>query len=88
MNVGRRMSISSYLVLARRADSWPARAPQREPLWSRWYAPWLLTALVLAGLLVAAIAALDLVTRQPTPSRLPAPGGMLVPEVEMIGSER
>jgi hypothetical protein len=82
------MSISRYRVLSRRADSWPARAPQREPLWSRWYAPWLLTALVLAGLLVAAIAALELVTRQPTPSRRPAPVGALVPEVETIGSGR
>jgi len=56
------MSISSYWVLHRRAGSRPERAEPKEPLWSRWYVPWLAAALVLAALIVAAIAVLEIVT--------------------------
>ncbi len=40
-----------------RADdpSRPEGAPRPEPLWRRWYVPWRTAALVLAGLMAAAM---------------------------------
>ena len=92
MNVERRISISSYLILRGRAVPRPegAAAP-KEPLWSRWYVPWLAAALALLGLLIAAIAALEIVTATPQPPLTPATESApaeLRSDVEMIGPER
>jgi hypothetical protein len=56
------MSISSYLILHRRAARRPERAAPRERLWGRWYVPLLAAALVLVIVIAAAIATLEIVT--------------------------
>ena len=97
VDVERRMSISSYLILHRRAARRLGRAAPKERLWSRWYVPVLAAALVLIALIAAAIAALEIVTatHQPRPAHVtrPAPvepGSHLEParDVELIGAER
>jgi hypothetical protein len=84
------MSISSYLVLHRRAISRPPRESLKEPAGSRWYAPWLAAALLLAGLMLAAIAVLEILTAplQLTPSshREQVEDGVF--DVESISAER
>jgi hypothetical protein len=91
------MSISSYLILHRRGLSHAGKsrharaATPREPLRSRWYVPWLVAAVALAGLIVAAIAALEIVTATARPSAAPqtrpatAERGF---DVELTGAER
>lgn len=59
------MSISSYLVLRCRGVAQPARSSLKESLWSRWYVPWLAAALALVSMIVAAIAALGILTAAP-----------------------
>jgi hypothetical protein len=91
VNVERRMSISSYLILHRRTVSRPERTVPKEPLWRRWYVPWLAAALALVGLLVAAIAALEIVTATTQPPLMPARQSApleLGSDVEMIGADR
>jgi 1,4-dihydroxy-2-naphthoate octaprenyltransferase len=72
VNAERRVSISSHLIL-----SWRARAARPEgvrlgePLWRRWYAPLLMAALGLIGLMLTAIALLAVITATP-PARRPA----------------
>ncbi|HKQ61456.1 MAG TPA: hypothetical protein VJS92_09185 [Candidatus Polarisedimenticolaceae bacterium] len=63
MSVQRRVSIASYLLLSRRAGSpRPRRAQLGEPWWRRWYVPWLGAIVALIGLVVAGLAALDILT--------------------------
>jgi cytochrome c-type biogenesis protein CcmH/NrfG len=75
VNVERRMSISSYLVLQRRAARRLERAASKERLWSRWYVPLLAAALVLVVVIAAAIAALEIVTatHEPRPAPVTRP---------------
>jgi cytochrome c-type biogenesis protein CcmH/NrfG len=65
------MSISSYLILHRRAARRLARAAPRERLWGRWYVPLLAAALVLVIVIAAAIATLEIVTATQEPRRAP-----------------
>jgi hypothetical protein len=94
VNAERRMSISSYLILYRRVAARSGRAAPKEPLWSRWYVPWVAAALALTGLIVAAIAALEFVTATPraplTPSRHPesVPVEELVSEQALVNAPR
>jgi hypothetical protein len=90
VSVERRISISSYLILHGRAVSRPGRGAPKEPLWGRWYVPWLAAALALVGLLVAAIAALEIVTAGHQPALMPSQSAPaeLGSDVEMIGPER
>ena len=70
VNVERRPSISSYLVLQTRIVSRPARARAGRILESRWYVAWIAAALALIGLVLGAIATLQILTasRPVTPS--------------------
>lgn len=89
VNVERRTSISSYLILHGRTGARPQRAATKEPLWSRWYVPWLAVAFALIGLLVGAIAAVERVTATHPPPLMPATqSAPAEPEsdVEMIGT--
>ena len=94
MSAERRISISRLLVLSRRAGSRRKRASLREPLWLCRYGPWLAAALTLVGLIVAAIAMLEILTPTPQPPRPLAPSRQheraeeLGPEVETIGTLR
>jgi hypothetical protein len=75
MSVERRVSIASYLLLSRRAGSpRPQRSQLGEPWWRRWYVPWLGAVAVLIGLLVAGLAALDILTAtlEPRPPMAPS----------------
>ena len=74
MSVERRVSIASYLLLSRRAGSPRRRAQLGEPWWRRWYVPWLGAVAALIGLLVAVLAALDILTAtlEPRPPAAPA----------------
>lgn len=83
------MSISSLLVLHRRVASRPARGSVME-LARSWYVPWLAAAVALVGLVLGAIAALEIVTArpQPTPSSQREPLEELMADVESIGAQR
>ena len=95
------MSISSYLIL-RRAARRPRGATLTEPLWSRWYMPLVAVALALLALIVAAVAALEIVARthqrpaqvtrpaRADPGSRPEPGSHveLGPDVELLSTER
>jgi len=91
VNAERRMSISSYLVLRCRISR-PSSASPEEPVWRRWYVLWLTASLVLGGLIVGAIAALEILTAPPraplTPPRPPAHAEEQVSDVELIPGER
>ena len=97
------MSLSSHLILRRRvARRRREGAGLQERVWRRWYVPLLVTALALLALIVAAVAALEIVTgtHQPTPhapARVravpgwrPEPGSHAEtePDVELIGADR
>ena len=96
------MSISSYLILQRRVARRPEGAALKEPLWSRWYVPLLAAALALVAVIVAAVAALEIVTAthqrpahvtRPTraePGPRAEPGSHVEPaaDVELISRER
>ncbi len=84
------MSISSYVVRYCRVISLPARAALKVPVWSRWYVPWLAAALALAGLMLGAITALEILIAPPqlTPSSHREPVEELVPDMESISAER
>ena len=96
------MSISSYLILQRRVARRPERAALKEPMWSRWYMPLLAAALVLLAVILAAVAALEIVTEthqrpvhltrrtRPDPGSRPEPGSHVEsgPDVELISTER
>jgi hypothetical protein len=78
MSVERRVSIASYLLLSRRAGSpRPRRVQLGEPWWRRWYVPWLGAAVALIGLLVAGLAALDILTATLEPRPPAAPSNTL-----------
>ena len=85
------MSISSYLVLRSRITPGPAGTSPRD-LWSKWYVPLLAAALGLAGLMVAAVVTLEILTASPerplTPLRQQEQLGDLVSDVEWIGAQR
>jgi len=87
VNVERRMSISSYLMLERRVKPRPDGGVFKEPLWLRWYVPLLTAAMALVALIIAAVAALELVTATPPGARL-APGSHAepAPDVELINA--
>jgi hypothetical protein len=75
MSVERRVSIASYLLLSRRARApRPRRAQLGEPWWRRWYVPWLGAIVALIGLVVAGLAALDILTAtlEPRPPMAPS----------------
>jgi len=96
------MSISSYLILQRRVARRPERAALKEPMWSRWYMPLLAAALVLLAVILAAVAALEIVTEthqrpahltrpaRPDPGSRPEPGSHVQsgPDGELISTER
>jgi hypothetical protein len=90
VSVERRTSISGYLVLRCRAISRPPRESLKDPILSRWYAPWLAAALSLTGLMLAAIAALEILTatHQLPPLSHSEHVEELVPDVESISAER
>jgi hypothetical protein len=89
VNVERRTSLSNYVILRRRAVSRPEGASAKESVWGRWYVPWLTAALVLAGLIVAAVVALEIVTATHRPASVPTPPSTPVtpPHVEGLVSE-
>jgi hypothetical protein len=80
-----------------RADdpSRPEGAPRKKPRWRRGYVPWLTAALVLAGLMAAAIAAIGILTATPQSPRSLTPllpqhehAEDRAPGVESISTER
>lgn len=84
------MSISSLLLLHHRVTSRPPRVSLVESVRSCWYVPWLAMVVALAGLVLAAIAALEIVTArlQPTPSSQRGHVEELMADVESIGVPR
>ena len=84
VSVERRMPITSYPTPRRRSMTRPACAAPAEccaaePVWRRWYVPLVAAALAIVGLIIAAVVALEMVSRVPERSAPPA-----TPQVEEL----
>jgi len=87
VNAERRMPSSSYLaprrrIVTRQAHVAPEERNVGEPLWRRWYVPWAVAAIAVVGLIIATVAALEIITAVP---ERPAP--LTTPSVEELVSE-
>jgi len=85
VNTERRIASSSYLIPRRGILTRHGALKERgaaEPLWRRWYVPWVIAAIAIVGLVVAAVGALEMVTVVP---ERPAPPA--TPPIEGLVSE-
>jgi len=65
--------------MTRPACAAPAECCAAEPVWRRWYVPLVAAALAIVGLIIAAVVALEMVSRVPERSAPPA-----TPQVEEL----
>lgn len=83
MNAERRMPSSSYSLPRRRIVTHHADAvPEARTAGERWYVPWIAAAIAMVALIIAAVAALEIVTAVPERRAPPA-----TPPVEELVSE-